>query len=74
MNEVVYFTGAASGGPGLVYAWDFDDKDGIQEEAFGRDVTYRYRKAGTFKVTLTVSDPSGVRKPVTNQLTVEVTG
>ena len=74
VNEVVYLTGAASGGPGLVYAWDFDDKDGIQEEAFGRDVTYRYRKAGTFTVTLTVSDPSGVCKPATNKLTVEVTG
>jgi hypothetical protein len=63
-NYPVVFTGSATGGASaLRYSWDFDNTDGIQEEAVGETVTHRFRRAGYFVVTLTVSDVFGLKKP-----------
>jgi hypothetical protein len=47
----------------LVYDWDFDDTDGIQIDAEGPAISHKFRKAGKFKVTLTISDQYGLKKP-----------
>jgi hypothetical protein len=73
VNDQITFTGAAEGGAStLKYSWDFDAKDGIQEDQAGQVVTHTYRKAGTYKVTLTVSDLDGLKKPATTSVDVEV--
>lgn len=41
------------------YVWDFDDWDGLQEDAIGQEVTWPFLEPGYYVVTLTVSDRSG---------------
>jgi PKD repeat protein len=73
INDQITFTGTAQGGAStLKYSWDFDAKDGIQEDQVGQVVTHTYRKAGTYKVTLTVADLDGLKKPSTTSVDVEV--
>ncbi|RLB37471.1 MAG: hypothetical protein DRH20_07690, partial [Deltaproteobacteria bacterium] len=43
-------------GDSLSYSWDFDAADGIGEDAVGAAVNHVYSDAGTYTVTLTVSD------------------
>lgn len=69
------FTFVASGTGGsspLKYTWDFDDKDGIQVEAEGRAITRRFRKPGTFTITMTVADKYGLKTPYSTTLKVTV--
>lgn len=73
INETVSFKGAANGPPGLKYSWDFNSQDGIQEDAAGKEVTYRFRRSGEYTVTLTVTDPNGLLKPATDTTKIEVT-
>lgn len=56
----------------LKYTWDFDDKDGIQEEAEGANIKRRFRKAGKFVVTMTVSDVYGLKKAYSTKVNVTV--
>lgn len=58
----------------LKYEWDFDKSDGIQIEAEGQVVRRKFRKAGRFVVTCTVSDQFGIKKPLTLELNVRVNG
>lgn len=53
-------------------SWDFDDSDGIQEEAVGRVISHQFRKSGEFKVTLTATDPFGVKQMAKNVINVKV--
>jgi len=72
-NDLVRLEARASAGiTPLRYAWDFDASDGIQEDAIGKVVTTRYRKAGEYTVTLTVTDVFGLKKPfvATTKITV----
>lgn len=72
LNDQVTFTAEAQGGAStLKYSWDLDG-DG-KEDKTGRTVSYTYRKAGTFRVTLTVSDVDNVKKPATTAVDLEVT-
>ena len=41
------------------YSWDFDESDGIQEDATGVEVTHLYITAGNYTVTLTVTGTGG---------------
>jgi len=59
-----------SGASPLKYAWDFDG-DG-QIDAEGQHVKRRFRKEGTFKVTLTISDVYGLKKPYSTSINVKV--
>jgi len=55
----VSFNGTASSDPDgnpLTYAWDFDASDGIGVDAVGAMASHAYPAAGTFTVTLTVTD------------------
>lgn len=72
-NDDVMFRPASEGGAASMrYAWDFDDKDGLQEDALGEVVYHKYRKPGKYTVTLTVSDAFGIKKPVTKTVKIEV--
>jgi len=54
----------------LTYSWDFDDSDGITEEATGEEVKHTYDVAGSYIVTLKVDDGNGGND--TETLTVEI--
>lgn len=56
----------------LRFTWDFDDSDGLQEEAEGQVIRYRFRRPGEFKVTVTVSDAYGLKEPARASLRVTV--
>jgi PKD repeat protein len=69
----VTFQARASGGATkVVYQWDFDAADGLQVDAEGRQVRFRFRKPGTFTVTLTVRDAYGLKTPYSTTLKVVV--
>lgn len=77
VNDRVEFVGSAEGGiAGLKYSWDFDKSDGIQEDAIGARVFHTFRRATPenrpYTITLTVSDISGAKRPVSVEATVEV--
>src|SRR5262249_11468634 len=77
VNDRVEFVGNAEGGiAGLKYSWDFDKRDGVQEDAVGARVYHTYTKASPenepYVATLTVSDISGAKRPVSVETTVEV--
>ncbi|KAF5424847.1 MAG: PKD repeat-containing protein [Candidatus Methanomarinus sp.] len=41
------------------YVWDFDDSNGLQQDATGAAVQHTYNMAGTYTATLTVTDGDG---------------
>lgn len=71
-DEKTFIAGGYGGSTPLKFEWDFDDSDGIQVDATGQTVRRKFRKAGKFKVTLTVSDVYGLKKPSTTTIEVEV--
>lgn len=82
VNDPVTFTASAEAGASpLKYEWDFDSNNGQAVDAEGKTVTHKYRKSRhdangnsiPFVVTLTVSDPYGLKKPVTRTTQVNVT-
>lgn len=56
----------------LKYSWDFDDKDGIQEDATGQWVKKQFRKPGNFTITLTISDQFGLKKSYSTTIKAKV--
>jgi hypothetical protein len=56
----------------LIYDWDFDATDGIQVDSEGQVVSHKFRTPGTFKVTLTISDLYGLKKPYVTTFNVKV--
>ena len=61
VGELLAFDGTGSYDPdfgpnALSYSWDFDASDGIQVDATGASPTHVFGAAGTYTVTLTVSD------------------
>jgi hypothetical protein len=76
-NQTTAFVGnAEAGATTLRYSWDFDAKDGIQEDASGRVVSKVFPKRGEgtskYTVTLTVSDYDGIKKPQSVSQEIEV--
>lgn len=50
-----------SGGSGFYHCvWDFDDADGIQVDKIGKSVTWLYGFAGSYTITLAVTDSDGL--------------
>lgn len=86
INDTLTFSASGYGGSSVLkYAWDFDDADGIQMDAEGSTVKYRFRTAsndlknpatlrpnGEFTITLTVSDSFGLKDPYTTTIKVKV--
>ncbi len=52
------------------YSWDFDASNGITSEATGKTATKTYTTAGTYTVTLIVTDTSGQRSTDTLKVVV----
>ena len=84
-NELTFSATGYGGSSVLKYTWDFDDADGIQADAEGQVVKYRFRTAsndqknpatlrpnGEFTVTLTVSDTYGLKDPYVTTIKVKV--
>ncbi|MDQ2986710.1 MAG: PKD domain-containing protein [Armatimonadota bacterium] len=71
-TEVVLQATADGGTTPLVFSWDFNSTDGVQDEATGQAVRHKFRLPGTFKVTLTVKDIYGVKTPWVGTLDVTV--
>lgn len=72
-NYSIVFHGTAKTGASAVkYSWDFDKNDGIQEQAVGELVSYRYNQAGEFTATLTVTDIFGIKKPAISTVRVKI--
>ena len=86
LNDTLTFSARGYGGSSVLkYSWDFDDIDGIQVDAEGSTVKYRFRKAsndlqnaasmrpnGEFTITLTVSDSYGLKDPYVTTIKVKV--
>jgi len=74
-DEVIEFSTSLRGGPlEPRISWDFDKKDGIEEQALGPEVKYLYKEPGDYLVTCSVSDRAGIRSPVTETLGIRVEG
>lgn len=71
-DQVTFQARASGGATKVVYQWDFDAADGLQTDAEGRQVRFRFRKPGTFTVTLTVRDAYGLKTPYSTTLKVVV--
>lgn len=73
VNNTLTFVGEAEGGAtSLKYLWDFDASDGIQDDAEGRVVFKTFPRAGKYKVTLTVVDVDGFKRPSTTSIELDV--
>ena len=81
LNDSYTFFATGTGGSSVLkYTWDFDSADGIQVDAEGQSVTYKFRKpswstanpTGVFVVTLTVSDEYGLKQPYSTTLKIRV--
>jgi len=61
VGEIVTLDGSASTDDvGIVsHVWDFDDSDGLQQDATSAVVQHSYGVAGTYAATLTVTDVEG---------------
>lgn len=72
-SETRSFRAYGNGGASLLrYTWDFDASDGIQVDAEGASVRRRFRKPGTYTITLTVSDFFGLKPSATRTIKVTV--
>ncbi|MBX3118470.1 MAG: PKD domain-containing protein [Fimbriimonadaceae bacterium] len=73
LGDEVTFSARGFGGASILkYTWDFDAKDGIQVDAEGQAVKRKFRKAGTYTVTLTISDANGLKTPYKATIKVKV--
>ncbi|AKB62446.1 hypothetical protein MSMAP_2461 [Methanosarcina mazei SarPi] len=67
----VHFNGSESTGDNIVsYEWDFDASNGFQSESIGAIVNHTYETAGTYTVTLRVTDANGNKDCDTCKVTV----
>lgn len=71
-DEIEFRANGFAGSSVLVYRWDFDDKDGVQIDAEGQIVKRKFRKQGTFVITLTIADAFGLKDPYSTKINVTV--
>lgn len=61
-EEVELIASGYGGATVLRYTWDFDAGDGIQVDAEGQVFKRKFRKPGSFTITLTAHDVYGLKK------------
>lgn len=84
-NDNIIFSANGFGGSSVLkYEWDFDETDGIQVDAEGQSVRYRFRipsndqaggrvkPGGVYVVTLTVRDQYGLKEPYSTTIKVKI--
>ncbi len=71
-QEITFAAIAEAGSTIVEYVWDWDEKDGLQEDSIGQTVYHRFRAAGDYVVTVTARDRFGVKKPWTGKIKVTV--
>lgn len=75
VNDIKTLSVRGEGGSSVLrYTWDFDDSDGIGIDAEGSTVQHKFRKPGTYTVTVTVGDEYGLKDPYTTTIKVKVNG
>ena len=75
LGDTVTFNASGTGGASILkYSWDFGTGSALEEDAVGQSVTRKFRKPGTYKVTLTISDLYGLKAPYTTSVNVKVNG
>ena len=73
-QEAILSASGQGGSSTLKFTWDFDAADGVGVDAEGQTVRRRFRKAGTYTITLTVSDYFGLKPAYTTTVTAKVNG
>ncbi|MDI9635007.1 PKD domain-containing protein [Kamptonema cortianum] len=71
-DEVTLTASGSAGATPVVFRWDFDSRDGITIDAEGAQVKRRFRREGTFMVTLTAVDAYGLKQPYSTTIRVVV--
>ena len=71
-QELALYALAEAGYTQLEYSWDFNDKDGIQEDASGQVVFHKFRIPGEFNITCTIRDKYGLKQPWVGKIAVTV--
>ena len=73
-SSVTFDGSASTDDKGIAsYSWDFDASNGITSEATGKTATKTYTTAGTYTVTLTVTDTAGQKSTDTAKVVVSTT-
>jgi hypothetical protein len=68
VEQPIVFDASPSEGAIVAYEWDFDG-DGVTD-AVGKTVSYAFMSAGTFPVTLTVTDSGGLKGSITHTVII----
>jgi hypothetical protein len=84
-NDTITFSATGFGGSSVLkYTWDFDDSDGIQIDAEGQTVKYRYRVPsngpdvstrkpnGQYTATLTITDLYGLKESYSTTMKIKI--
>jgi hypothetical protein len=73
LGDTVTFHASGTGGAStLKYSWDFGTAPTPEEDAVGQTVIRKFRKSGTYTVTLTVQDAFGLKTPYSTTIHVKV--
>ncbi|UCC69313.1 MAG: hypothetical protein JSV79_05205 [Armatimonadota bacterium] len=72
-DQLIDFSVELRGGPiNPEIFWDFDEADGIQQEAVGAKVKYLYKEPGDYLATCTVRDRGGVKPEASKSIGIRV--
>lgn len=70
VGQAVTFTSTSTAGSGNITTWDWDFGDGTSETTVTGSTTHAYVAAGTFPVTLIVTNSNGCSKNIISDVTV----
>ena len=71
-GEFIQFKGVAYGGISpYSFSWDFDERDGIQQDSLEQNPSYIYEISGVYTVTLIVTDYEGIKDIDTTRAIIE---
>lgn len=71
-DEVTFSATGYAGSTPVKFLWDFDSSDGVTIDAEGQSVKRRFRREGSFTVTLTIVDIYGLKTPYKTTINVTV--